>query len=197
MLTDFLLASLHHLAAFALVAIVACELVLLRPGIDGATAKRIGMLDGFYGLAALLLLVAGFGRVFLGAKGGDFYLGSLAFWAKITLFLGIGCLSILPTLRFMAWRRRVTGIRLGRRWMPTCARPSAISMSRPGSWSCFRSSPPPWRGAISLARETAYRLGAISAARGKDRAMDMAHLGITPVPNAPCARRFLPRAAMS
>ncbi len=107
MLTDFLLASLHHLAAFALVAIVACELVLLRPGIDSATAKRIATLDGFYGLSALLLLVAGFARVFLGAKGGDFYLGSLAFWAKIALFIGIGLLSIAPTLRFIAWRRRV------------------------------------------------------------------------------------------
>jgi len=106
MLIDFLLASLHHLAAFALVAIVACELVLLRPGIDSATARRIATLDGFYGLAALLLLVAGFGRVFLGAKGGDFYLGSLAFWAKISIFIGIGLLSVLPTLRFMAWRRR-------------------------------------------------------------------------------------------
>ena len=41
------------------------------------------------------------------AKGGDYYLGSLAFWAKITLFVGIGLLSILPTLRFIAWRRRV------------------------------------------------------------------------------------------
>lgn len=109
MLTDFLLASLHHLAAFALVAIVACELVLLRPGLDAATAKRIAVLDGIYGLAALLLLVAGFGRVFLGIKGGDYYLGSLAFWAKISLFVGVGLLSIAPTLRFMAWRRKVSG----------------------------------------------------------------------------------------
>lgn len=109
MLTDFLLASLHHLGAFALVAVIACELVLLRPGLDAATAKRIAMLDAFYGLAALLLLVAGFGRVFLGAKGGDYYLGSLAFWAKISLFVGVGLLSIAPTLRFMAWRRKVSG----------------------------------------------------------------------------------------
>jgi putative membrane protein len=105
-LTDFLLACLHHLAAFALVAIVACELVLLRPGLDTATAKRIATLDAFYGLAALVLLGAGFGRVFFGAKGGDYYLGSLVFWAKITVFAGIGLLSIAPTLRFLAWRRR-------------------------------------------------------------------------------------------
>jgi putative membrane protein len=90
------------------VAIVACELVLLRPGIDGATAKRIATIDGFYGLAALLLLAAGFGRVFFGAKGGDYYLASLAFRAKIAIFVGgIGLVSVLPTLRFMAWRRRL------------------------------------------------------------------------------------------
>lgn len=105
MLMDFFLASLHHLAAFAIVATVACELVLLRPGIDSAAARRIATLDAFYGLAALLILVAGFGRVFFGAKGGDYYLGSLAFWAKISLFIGIGLLSIFPTTRFIAWRR--------------------------------------------------------------------------------------------
>lgn len=109
MLTDFLLASLHHLAAFGLVAIIACEFVLLRPGLDGATARRIAALDGFYGLAALLVLVAGLSRVFFGTKGGDYYLGSLAFWAKISVFIAIGLLSIAPTLRFNAWRRALAG----------------------------------------------------------------------------------------
>jgi putative membrane protein len=47
MLLDFLLASLHHFAAFALVALVACELVLLRPGLDSTTAKKIAAIDGF------------------------------------------------------------------------------------------------------------------------------------------------------
>jgi putative membrane protein len=46
--------------------------------------------------------------VFFGAKGGDYYLGSLAFWAKIALFIGIGLVSVLPTLRYSSWRRKLT-----------------------------------------------------------------------------------------
>ena len=148
MLTDFLLASLHHLAAFALVAIVACELVLLRPGIDGAAAKRLGMLDGFYGLAALVLLIVGFARVFFGAKGGTIISGASRSGPRSRSSSGSAfCRSCRPCGSWLGGAGS-RGIRPGRRWMPTCVRPSAISMSRPGFWSCFRSSRPPWRGAI-------------------------------------------------
>lgn len=108
MFIDFLLASLHHLAAFALVALVAGQLFLLRPGLDRSLAQRIAALDAAYGLAAGLVLLAGFARVFFGIKGGDFYLGNAAFWAKIAIFAAIGLLSIMPTLRFLAWRRALS-----------------------------------------------------------------------------------------
>ena len=105
MFTDFMLASLHHLGVFALVGILFAELVLMRPGLDAATIIRIGRLDLGYGLAAGLIVIAGFARVFLGAKGPDFYLANPIFWTKIGLFALIGLLSIQPTMRFLAWRR--------------------------------------------------------------------------------------------
>lgn len=116
MLTDFLLASLHHLAAFGLVAIVFGQLLLLRPGLDDALVRRIAGLDVAYGLAAGLVLLAGFSRVFFGIKGADFYLGNLIFWTKIAVFATIGLLSIVPTLRFLAWGR---ALRSDPAWRPS------------------------------------------------------------------------------
>ncbi|HYP58614.1 MAG TPA: DUF2214 family protein [Beijerinckia sp.] len=115
MFTDFILASLHHLAVFTLVAVVACELVLLRPGIDGPTIKRIGILDLIYGAVAGLVVVAGFARVFFGAKGPDYYFANYIFWTKIGLFAAIGLISIPPTLRFIAWRRE---LKRDPKWLP-------------------------------------------------------------------------------
>lgn len=105
MLTDFLLASLHHLAVFSLVAILAAELVLLRPELDGAAVSRIARLDVAFEIAAACVLAAGFARVFFGAKGADYYFHNYIFWTKIGLFVAVGILSIQPTLRFIAWRR--------------------------------------------------------------------------------------------
>jgi putative membrane protein len=103
--TDFLLACLHHLAVFALVAILAAELVLLRPELDKAAVTRIARLDLIYGIVAALVIVAGFARVFFGAKPADYYFHNHVFWTKIGLFAVIGILSIVPTLRMRAWVR--------------------------------------------------------------------------------------------
>ncbi len=100
-----MLASLHHLAAFSLVALLAIELTLVRPSLDAATIKRLGRIDLAFGLAAAAMLVAGFARVFYGIKGPAYYIGNWVFWTKIGIFALIGFLSIRPTLRFFAWRR--------------------------------------------------------------------------------------------
>jgi putative membrane protein len=105
LLTDFISASLHHLAVFSLVAILVAELVLLRPGLDDVAVSRIARLDIAYAIAAACVLAAGFARVFFAAKGADYYFHNYIFWTKIGLFVLIGILSIQPTLRFIAWRR--------------------------------------------------------------------------------------------
>ena len=109
MFTDFVLASLHHLAVFSLMAIVAAQIVLLRPDLDAAGVARIARLDVAYGIAAAAVLIAGFARVFFGAKGASYYFHNHIFWTKIAVFAVIGLLSIRPTLRFLAWRRAVAG----------------------------------------------------------------------------------------
>lgn len=105
MLTDFLLAALHHLLVFGLVAMLVTEAVLLRGTVDNATVRRLAGLDGGYGMTALLLLVVGGLRVFLGLKGEDFYLHNPWFHAKLGAYVLVALLSIAPTLNFIRWRR--------------------------------------------------------------------------------------------
>lgn len=104
-MTDLVLAIAHHLLVFALAAILAFELAMVRPGLAGASLKRLGLIDLHYGMVAGLILAVGFARVFLGVKGPDAYLGNWVFWAKIAAFLVVGVLSVQPTIRIAGWRR--------------------------------------------------------------------------------------------
>lgn len=106
MMADLVLAVLHFVMIFALVGILGAEAGLVHEGMNGMQASRVAVLDRSYGAAAGLLLMVGFLRVFYGAKGTAFYLENPVFWAKITAFMLVAALSILPTVRFFAWQRR-------------------------------------------------------------------------------------------
>jgi len=109
MLTDLLLAIAHHLLIFALIALLVTEIMLTRPGMKAATVRYLGWLDSAYGAVAGLILIVGFGRVFIGEKGPAFYLNNWIFWAKIAAFVIVGVLSLKPTLRIVQWRRAASG----------------------------------------------------------------------------------------
>lgn len=104
MLTDLILAILHHLLIFALLAILVMELMLVRPEMSRSQVLYVGRLDIAYGAIAVLILVVGFGRVFFGDKGPAFYLLNWVFWAKIAAVVAVGVLSVPPTLRIVRWR---------------------------------------------------------------------------------------------
>jgi putative membrane protein len=106
--TDLILAIAHHLFIFALVAVIAAEAVLMRPGLTGNALARLARFDGIYGGVAVLVLVVGFLRVFYGEKGSDYYFSNWAFHAKLTAFIVVGLLSIPPTVRIMRWRREAS-----------------------------------------------------------------------------------------
>jgi putative membrane protein len=105
MLKDFLLASAHHLLAFGLVAMLVTQSVLLSRSVDGPALRRLSGVDMGLGMTATLLLVVGLVRVFYGLKGADFYLHNPWFHAKLGAFLLASLLSLLPTIRFIRWRR--------------------------------------------------------------------------------------------
>ena len=76
MTVDWLLSVLHFLLVFSVVAILTAQTVLLRGGLTSSDLRLAARLDRAYGLSAGLLIGAGFGRVFYGAKGASFYLAN-------------------------------------------------------------------------------------------------------------------------
>jgi putative membrane protein len=100
-------AFLHHLAAFTLVAALAVQFVLLRDEVTVASARKLQVIDTVYGMAAVMLLIIGLGRVFHFEKGATYYFHTWTFIAKLSLFVLVGLLSILPTLAFRSWRSAV------------------------------------------------------------------------------------------
>ena len=95
----------HHLLVFSLFAMLAAELVLVKPGLGAPELKRLGGIDAGYGLTAVLVVIVGVLRVVYGAKGADYYLANGWFWAKMTAFAVVGLLSVPPTLALLRWRR--------------------------------------------------------------------------------------------
>lgn len=102
-MTDLILAVLHHLLVFGLVAMLAIERAMLKgPTVDAA---RLARLDAGFGGTAALVIAVGVSRVIWGGKGWAFYVENPFFWAKMACFLLIGLASIGPTLLFLKWRK--------------------------------------------------------------------------------------------
>jgi putative membrane protein len=109
MTTDLILAILHHLLIFAIAAIIAAELAIVRPGLKSEILGVLGRLDGAYGMLAMLVIIVGAGRVFYGLKSWEYYIFYWAFWAKMAAFVVVGLLSIPPTIRIARWRKAAAG----------------------------------------------------------------------------------------
>ena len=103
MLLSTLLASLHHIAAFTMVACLVFELLTFRQTLSAHEARGIQRIDLWYGVSAVVLLIAGILRVIYGGKGYAFYVGNTLFWVKMTLVVGISIVSIYPTIRYIRW----------------------------------------------------------------------------------------------
>lgn len=99
-----LLAFLHHVAAFALVATLAIEFVLIRGELTVRSARRLQLTDMLFGMSSGVVLLVGLLRVFYTEKGASYYFYSWPFLAKLVLFLGVGLASVPATLEFMSWR---------------------------------------------------------------------------------------------
>ena len=96
-------AFLHHLAAFALVAALAVEFILIRGELNLGTARKLQRIDMVFGLSSGVVLVVGLLRVFYFEKGASYYFHSAPFIAKLSLFAIVGLLSIYPTVEFASW----------------------------------------------------------------------------------------------
>lgn len=146
---DLLLASAHHLAVFLLVAILAAEFALLRPGLGGSRVTQLARLDAAYGGVATLVILVGVLRVIFGASGWEHYVGNHAFWSKMAAFLVMGLLTIPPTLAIRRWAKAGKGDAAYAVPDGEVAKNRATCTCRPVSSSSSPSSPPPWRAVMA------------------------------------------------
>jgi putative membrane protein len=100
-----LFAFLHHVAAFTVVSALAIEFILIGQEFSHPTAKRLALTDAVLGAAAGFLFVVGLCRVFFFEKGTAYYFHSHAFMTKLSVFIAVAVISIIPTAEFMKWRK--------------------------------------------------------------------------------------------
>ncbi len=100
-----LIAYLHYLSIIVLGAFLTAELVVCRPPLGVEQVRQLPRLDIVFFGAAMLTLATGLLRLFFYAKGMGFYLPNPAFIAKMLLYVAISVISIVPTRRFIGWRR--------------------------------------------------------------------------------------------
>lgn len=102
---DLILAAVHHVLIFALAGVIAFEVGVARQGLTPTDVRRLGKVDMWYGILAVLIVIVGFSRAVFAAKGWAYYSVNHFFWAKMGAFAIVGLLSIWPTVSFIRWRR--------------------------------------------------------------------------------------------
>jgi putative membrane protein len=133
-LTDALLATFHHLAAFTLVSILLAEWCMTAlPDPTERDLARLRRLDLLYGVMAAVALLCGVARLVWGSQAWSHYAASPAFWAKMACFAAIGALSVKPTLLLLGTREAAADGHAGtlrriRRWISAelCALPALL-----------------------------------------------------------------------
>ena len=104
MLLNALVAFAHFAAAFGVVATLVFEWLTFSRTPTLTQARQLALADRRYGISAGVLLAAGFARARYFEKGWGYYQANPFFGLKLTLFLLIGLLSIMPTACFFRWR---------------------------------------------------------------------------------------------
>lgn len=99
------LAWFHYLAMMLLAAALISEHLMFAPRPAPPIARKIVIVDLVYGVALLVALLTGFGRVLYGEKGALFYMQNGAYHTKFTLFVIMAIVWIYPAIKFIGWRR--------------------------------------------------------------------------------------------
>ena len=105
MISTALMAFLHHVFAFTLVACIVYEFLTYHKSMTIEEARRIQRVDLVYGISAGLLLIVGLLRVFFFEKGVNYYIHNPFFWVKMAAFALVALMSIDPTVRYFRWNQ--------------------------------------------------------------------------------------------
>ena len=105
MYTPAIMAFLHHLAAFTVVGALVAEVMLFKPPLTVAQARKLQRVDSVFGVSAGVLLVVGLLRVVYFEKGAGYYFSDAFFLTKFVAFVLAGVISIYPTVLFLSWSK--------------------------------------------------------------------------------------------
>ncbi len=96
---------LHFIAVFAVVGAIVAEQFMVSKSMTRGQIKKIAIVDGIYGLGAILALIGGVILWFWVGKPAEFYTKNWLFHTKLTLFVVLGLLSAYPTIFFLKHRK--------------------------------------------------------------------------------------------
>ncbi len=102
-----LITYFHFIGIFILISTLILEYVLFEKSLSNNTAKLISQADVWYGISAVIIVISGLLKLFYFGKGSTYYINNSIFWGKMALFSIIGLLSIMPTIRFIKWRKKI------------------------------------------------------------------------------------------
>ena len=105
MYTPAIMAFLHHLSAFTVVGALVAEVMLFKPPLSVAQARKLQRVDSVFGVSAGVLLVVGLLRVVYFEKGAGYYFSDAFFLTKFIAFVLAGVISIYPTVLFLSWSK--------------------------------------------------------------------------------------------
>lgn len=99
------LSSLHVLAIAVGLPAIYARIRALKGPLDAEGLRKVFVADAWWGLAAILWIATGTFRAFGPfEKGTAFYLGTWLFHLKLTLFVLVFLLEIMPMVGLIRWR---------------------------------------------------------------------------------------------
>lgn len=106
MIAESLTRYVHFLGIFAIVGSLTVEHLLLKPQMTRAEIKRLSIIDGIYGVGAIIAVAAGLTLWFGGVgKPAELYTKNFVFHTKVTLVVIMAILSLFPTIYFIKNRK--------------------------------------------------------------------------------------------
>lgn len=105
MLLEIFIRYLHFASLFAMISAIVSEHLLLKPQMTRKEIGRMAVLDGIYGISALVVVAAGLTLWFGVGKPAEFYTKNWVFHLKLTLVVIAGLISIYPTIFFLKHRK--------------------------------------------------------------------------------------------
>lgn len=102
-MSNALLPWLHYLGIILMSGGLVAEMYLLKLDPRADVVRLLPRADRFYFIGVIVVLVSGLAR--MSEKGVSYYLKMGAFHGVLTLFVLAALLSLVPTFRFIGWRK--------------------------------------------------------------------------------------------